>query len=243
MLAELVLAATLLGSPGGMDYDTRDLGPVDLSTKTVCVNIETTPVFAPLATQVYEKVAAFYQRYGVIVEFRPITSAEEYENDGLLAFILSPKNYLGSLGEHAYTTYGFANTSAGIIYMKDQRTDLGLLKKDGQEPYHDLTDEECVMLWSKVLAHELGHTFGLLHTDASVLDGIEEEYAGKYNVMGHYSVPLEESVLQPLQEMQVHSRLSGGKMDLLMKERALFSYPERVDEAIAQNERCLRGQE
>jgi hypothetical protein len=223
MLAEILLVATL-----AMDYDTTRLGAVDKTPKSVAVDVRGTPEFNPFSDKVYQQVKRFYQAHAVQLEFRTKELMGERAEGVPGVFILPRADYLGTVGISMMDTYGVSYTGIDLVLMLDDRKTCFDRRLSG---------DEMVSVWSRVMAHELGHLFGLVHPDASVLDGIEAEYDGKRNLMNSQTSALEESVLQPLQEEQIHSYLSRGKIYCLVKRGLLFYNIEQIDKAIAKGQK------
>lgn len=210
-------------------YILSDLGPVDLSPKTVKMEIYAAPIpelepFIGMLSPVWSEVQRFYARLGVNVihlagEPRPgpVAPAErlrlevlphkEWLNRSCQAFNVAPPFRLSFLAV-CRNKYAFAHLPLSVIHFSYKRFEEAVFSREpgaGRLNQHTLAN---------LIIHELGHLLGLYHAHEFGNDPIEEMLPdGKTpNFMSHYLTYKGDLGFVPLQKQIIHSYLGKGKV-------------------------------
>jgi hypothetical protein len=231
-----VLAWVAPGSAGALTsqeervlFSLADLGPVDLSTKKVMVEVYVSPApeladcrrMLPLA---WQQVRAFYARLGVLLEEAPARSEpgplaparrlrvellpdKEWLNRSYKAFNVAFPFQLRFL-QVCRDKCAFAHLNQSTVHIsfpRFKKAQLGGRAGEAGVNHGWLAN---------LLAHELGHLFGLYHAYEFVNDpvalGLTDN--GAPNFMGQ-NIEYEASLgFGEFQKRLVHSYLSGGKV-------------------------------
>ncbi|MBM4294706.1 MAG: hypothetical protein FJ126_07380 [Deltaproteobacteria bacterium] len=209
-------------------FSLADLGPVDLSPKTVTVEVFVSPNseldacrrMLPLA---WERVQQFYARMGVnlvYAEGRPEPGAlartqrlrvellphKEWLNRSFKAFNVEPPFRLRFL-QVCRDKCAFAHLPLSIIHISFKRFEETELKDSPGK-----TGQNRDWL-ANLLVHELGHLMGLYHTDEFTNDKIPEVLPDKTpNFMSQRIAFKSRLGFVERQKLMVHSYLSQGKV-------------------------------
>lgn len=252
--AGLTAAAGAAGPPppGPEDtalFDLRRLGPVDLSPKTLTVEVyiaplEETKAFARAFPQVWEKVRAFYRRLGVELVHLPagarpgpvapaerlrleVLPYQEWLNRTYEAFQVAPPFRLSFLSV-CRNKYAFAHLPLSVIHFSYRRFHDQVLRPEAD------SEGEKVHLLAHLLIHELGHLMGLYHSHEFVNDPVEDYLPDGVtpNFMSHDLTYPGELGFVPWQRQVVHSYLSKGRVyeQYRRVDFDLLRYLERVKE-------------
>ncbi len=210
-------------------YSLSDLGPVDLATKTVKIEIYAAPVpelepFIGMLPLVWSEVQQFYARMGVhLVQIRgeakpgPLVPAERLRLEALphkewlarscKAFNVAPPFRLSFLTV-CRNKYAFAHLPLSVIHFSYRRVQEAVFHHEpgaGKLNQHSLAN---------LIIHELGHLMGLHHAHEFTNDPIEELLPdGKTpNFMSHYLTYKGDLGFVPCQKQIIHSYLGKGKI-------------------------------
>jgi hypothetical protein len=210
-------------------YSLADLGPVDLSPKTVQVEVYAVPApelepFVNMLPAVWAKVQQFYARLGVTVVRAPgrarpgpLAPAErlrlealphkEWLNRSCAAFAVPPPLRLSFMAV-CRNKFAFAHLPLSVIHFSYRRFEEALFSAEAG------ADELNRRVLANLIVHELGHLMGLYHAHEFKNDAIPELLPdGKTpNFMSHYLTNPGELGFTPLQKQLVHSYLGQGKV-------------------------------
>jgi hypothetical protein len=209
-------------------FSLADLGSVDLSTKTVSVEVYVSPdaelaACSRMLPLVWERVEQFYARLGVKLVQRPggpqpgdlapakrlrveLLTDKEWLNRSFKAFEVPPPFRLRFL-QVCKSKCAFAHlplSTVQISFKRFQQAELSRLSEaDGRN--RD---------WlANLLIHELGHLLGLYHAYEFTNDDIPEILADKTaNFMSQRIAGKAALGFVELQRRLVHSYLGGGKV-------------------------------
>lgn len=225
-------AAAQAGPPASGEwalYSLADLGPVDYAPKRLTVEIYVAPVdelrpFLRMFPQVWERVAAFYQRLGVNLLQAPgaarpggLAPAERLRLEALpyqewlarsyQAFNVAPPFRLSFLAV-CQNKYAFAHLPLSVIHFSYRRFQEAVLTN---EPGGARLNQRWL---ANVIIHELGHLMGLFHAHEFLNDPVEELLPDGQtpNFMSHYLTYSGEMGFVPWQRAMVHSYLGRGKV-------------------------------
>jgi hypothetical protein len=210
-------------------YVLSDLDQVDLSPKTVQVEIYVAPAselqpFVEVFPLVWAEVQNFYARLGVNLvrlqgqaQPRPLAPAErlrlevltqkEWLNRSFQAFNV-PSPFRPSFLAVCRNKYAFAHLPLSVIHFSFARFREELFRPEpGAAPLNR-------HLLANLLIHELGHLLGLYHAHEFTDDPIEELLPDRKtpNFMSHYLMHAGSLGFVPLQKQIIHSYLSKGKV-------------------------------
>lgn len=210
-------------------FSLSDLGPVDLTVKTVRMEIYAEPApelqpFISMLPLVWPQVQQFYARLGVnLVQVPgtprpgPLAPAERLRLEALphqewlarsfKAFDVTPPFRLSFLAV-CKNKYAFAHLPLSVIHFSYKRFQEAVFDDKpgaGRQNRHTLAN---------LIIHELGHLMGLYHAHEFVNDPIEEMLPdGKTpNFMSHYLTYPRDLGFVPLQKQLIHSYLGRGKI-------------------------------
>jgi len=196
-------AADLKPAEEGVLYSLSDLGPVDLATKTVKIEIYAAPVpelapFIGMLSPAWSEVQQFYARMGIqLIQVRgeakpgPLAPGEHLRLEALphkewlarscKAFNVAPPFRLSFLAV-CRNKYAFAHLPLSVIHFSYKRFQDAVFRDGpgaGRLNQHSLAN---------LIIHELGHLMGLYHAHEFANDSIEELLPdGKTpNFMSHY---------------------------------------------------------
>ncbi|MEW6388626.1 MAG: hypothetical protein AB1491_14015 [Thermodesulfobacteriota bacterium] len=234
----LALALLMPGAAGGADlslsaeaalYSLADLGPVDLSPKTVPVEVFFSPAaevysFVRQWPEVWPKVQQFYARMGVNLEEMPgqgtpgplaparrlrleALSHTEWLARSFKAFKVEPPFRLRFLAV-CKNKYAFAHLPLSVVHISVKRFQAEVCSP---EPGEERQNHQWL---ANLLIHELGHLLGLYHAHEFTNDPIEEFLPdGKTpNFMSHNIACKGEMGFVEIQKRLVHSYLGQGKV-------------------------------
>ncbi len=210
-------------------YTLNDPGPVDLSAKTVELEIYVAPQpelhpFLRLLPQVWPRVQGFYARLGVNLVQLPgqATPGELIPARRLRLEVLSRKEWLAR-SFRAFKVappfrfrfikvcegkFAYAHLPLSVIHFSYKRYQDALFSDEpGQEPHN-------ARYLANLLIHELGHLMGLYHAHEFVNDPIPEygPDGRTPNFMGHDLASKAELGFSDFQKLLVHSYLGQGKV-------------------------------
>jgi hypothetical protein len=231
-------------------YDLRRLGPVDLSPKTLTVEVYVAPLeelqpFRRAFPQVWEKVQAFYRRLGVELVHLPagarpgpvapaerlrleVLPYQEWLHRTYEAFQVAPP-FRPSFLAVCRNKYAFAHLPLSVIHFSFRRFHDQVLR-----PEADSAGQQAHLL-AHLLIHELGHLMGLYHTHEFVNDPVEDYLPDRItpNFMSHDLTYPGELGFVPWQRQVVHSYLSKGRVyeQYRRVDFDILRYLERVKEA------------
>ncbi len=242
-IAALILALTLAwglaaAGAGAADpapreeaalFSLADLGPVDVSPKTVTVElyIGPEPELADcrrMSAQVWQQVVQFYARLGVnLVEVSgearpgPLAPAQRLRIELLpdrqwlarsyKAFEVAPPFQLRFL-QVCLDKCAFAHLNLSTIHVSFKRFQKAEFSPDPQ-------DAELNRHWlANLLIHELGHLLGLYHSFEFTNDpvALEARASSTPNFMSHDIAFKTDLGFVDFQKRMIHSYLSGGKI-------------------------------
>ncbi|OGP72428.1 MAG: hypothetical protein A2Y80_02900 [Deltaproteobacteria bacterium RBG_13_58_19] len=210
-------------------YSLADLGPVDLSPKTVQVEVffSPAPEVRPFLRQwawVWPKVQQFYARMGVnLVEVQnlgtpgPLAPAQRLRLEALShtewlarsfkAFKVDPPFRLRFL-KVCENKYAFAHLPLSVVHISVKRFQEEVCSP---EPGQERQNSQWL---ANLLIHELGHLLGLYHAHEFINDPIGEFLPdGKTpNFMSHNIACKGEMGFVEWQKRLVHSYLGHGKV-------------------------------
>jgi hypothetical protein len=209
-------------------FSMADLGPVDLSPKWVLVEIYASPhpevsSFQVLFPQAWPIVQAFYARMGVILEMLPgkpapgdlvpgkrlrleVLTHDEWLDRTFKAFQVEPP-YRARFLKVCQDKYAFAHLNLSTIHMDFKHIQRDILSK---RPKEDRDNQERL---ANLIIHEMGHLFGLYHTNEFVNDPIPETLPdGRTPDLMSQNLAQSDLGFVEYQKRLVHSFLSGGKV-------------------------------
>lgn len=230
MMTAPVSSADPLPLPREADlFSFSDLGPVNLSSKRVIIEVYASPhpelnPFHRLLPQAWQRVCNFYAQMGILLEMVPGSASSgslsptkrlrlealthtEWLDRTFKAFQVAPP-FRPRFMLVCQDKYAFAHLNLSTIHIDFKHfqrdicsTRLGEAKINPERLAH-------------LIIHELGHLFGLYHAHEFVNDPILEYMPdGKTpNFMSHYLAQPGELGFVKFQRLLVHSYLSGGKV-------------------------------
>jgi hypothetical protein len=210
-------------------FSLADLGPVDLSVKTVSVEVYVSP--SPelddcrrMLAQVWVQVQAFYARLGVNLVYLPgkpeagpleparhlrleFLADKEWLNKSYKAFNVAPPFRLRFL-QVCLNKCAFAHLPLSVVHISFKRF------KDAEfstEPGKAGLNQNWL---ANLLTHELGHLLGLYHYHEFTDDPVARApgQRGLPNFMGQKITVKPELGFSEVQRRLIHSYLSGGKV-------------------------------
>jgi len=222
-------AANLTSRQEAALFSLADLGPVDLSPKTVTVELYVSP--APelaecrrMLAQVWEQVRQFYARLGVnLVEVlgmpRPgslapgkrlrieLLTDKQWLGKSFKAFDVAPPFQLRFL-QVCLDKCAFAHINLSTIHISFKRFKRAEFSPDPRDAGHNRH-------WlANLMIHELGHLLGLYHSFEFTNDPVAVEAKAEQapNFMSH-DIAFKSSLgFVEVQKRLIHSYLSGGKV-------------------------------
>jgi hypothetical protein len=229
LLGTLAQARSLDSREEGALFNLSDLGPVDLSPKTVTVEVYVAPDeeladCRRMLAQVWEQVRQFYAKMDVnLVEVTgqakpgPLTPAKylriellgdrQWLNKSFRAFEVAPPFQLRFL-QVCLDKCAFAHLQLSTIHISFKR-----FKK--AEFTNDCKDDGLNRHWlANLMIHELGHLLGLYHSFEFANDpvAIEANAAKTSNFMSHDIAFKSALGFVDFQKRLVHSYLGGGRV-------------------------------
>jgi hypothetical protein len=222
-------AANLTSRQEAALFSLADLGPVDLSPKTVTVELYVSP--APeladcrrMLAQVWEQVRGFYARMGVNLVGvaglpRPgplapgkrlrieLLPDKQWLGKSFKAFDVAPPFQLRFL-QVCLDKCAFAHINLSTIHISFPRFKKAEFSPDPREAGRNRH-------WlANLMIHELGHLLGLYHSFEFTNDPVAVEVKGEKvpNFMSH-DIAFKSSLgFVEVQKRLIHSYLSGGKV-------------------------------
>lgn len=238
-LLPLFLGTALLGlkaaSSANLSYQEEaalfsltDLEPLDLSPKTVAVEVYVSPApelrpFQQLLPQIWPRVQDFYAQMGVLLKLVPGQARSEPLNPRTRVRLeaLTHKEWLARTYQAfkveppfrfrflkvCQDKYAFAHLHLSTIHLDARRFQEEICGEGGKRTLQ-------IRNFAHLLIHELGHLFGLYHAHEFINDPIPEFLPdGRTpNFMSQHLVDYKEVGFTDWQRRLVHSFLSGGKV-------------------------------
>jgi hypothetical protein len=236
LLLVLALGSALEAAAGPLSpreeaalFSLADLGPVDLSVKTVTVEVYVSPSrelddCRRMLAQVWVQVQAFYARLGVNLEYLPgkaepgplepakhlrleFLADKEWLNKSYKAFNVAPPFRLRFL-QVCLNKCAFAHLPLSVVHISFKRF------KDAEfstEPGQASLNQNWL---ANLLTHELGHLLGLYHYHEFTDDPVARapRARGLPNFMGQKITLKPELGFTEVQRRLIHSYLGGGKV-------------------------------